>query len=219
MAAVANTIRGSADETRTREMSREMQRLAEVMEHVADRLDPSTGGTDDEQQRIAEDLSAARKLRGELQALGERMSELERQNGRSSSRDGREPGNDAQEGERARLEDLRREYAERARELARLEQSAGGRQSGGTSTPEGHQYSYSAPGTEAFKQDFSRWQTLHKDITLRLERLEASLSRRLLERAARERVRSGAADEAPDAYESAVQRYFRSLADAPSDEP
>jgi hypothetical protein len=29
----------------------------------------------------------------------------------------------------------------------------------------------SAPGTEAFKQDFTRWETLHRELTLGLERL------------------------------------------------
>ena len=70
----------------------------------------------------------------------------------------------------------------------------------------------SAPGTEAFKQDFSRWELLHKDVTLGLERLEASLSQALLERAARDRLKAGGADRAPDEYERAVDAYFRSLA-------
>jgi hypothetical protein len=85
------------------------------------------------------------------------------------------------------------------------------------STPEGHAPSVSAPGTEAFKQDFARWERLHKDVTLRLERLEASLSQRLLERAARERLQSGSADPTLDRYEQAVDRYFRSIAE--SEEP
>jgi hypothetical protein len=82
---------------------------------------------------------------------------------------------------------------------------------GGT-TPEGHQMVASAPGTEAFKQDFSRWEVLHKDVTLGLERVEATLSKALLERAARDRLKAGGADRAPDDYERAVQAYFRSLA-------
>jgi hypothetical protein len=73
----------------------------------------------------------------------------------------------------------------------------------------------SAPGTQAFKQDFSKWETLHKDIALGLERLEAALSQRVVERAARERLRTGATDRVPDTYRSTVDRYYRALAQEP----
>ena len=66
------------------------------------------------------------------------------------------------------------------------------------STPVDQQMVTSAPGTQAFKQDFSKWETLHKDVALGLERLEAALSQRVVERAARERLRTGATDRVPD---------------------
>jgi hypothetical protein len=111
------------------------------------------------------------------------------------------------------LQQLRQQYAERMREAERLRQELGGqRNAGGGTTPEGQQMVASAPGTEAFKQDFSRWEILHKDVTLGLEKMEASLSQALLERAARDRLKAGAADRAPDEYERAVDAYFRSLA-------
>ena len=37
---------------------------------------------------------------------------------------------------------------------------------GGGSTPEQHEWSRSAPGNEAFKQDFDRWESLRKDVDL-----------------------------------------------------
>lgn len=217
MAAAAESFRQSAKEKDAASpddrTDRELQRLAEAMDGVAERLEPGPGAG--EEQRIAEELSAARKLRSDLRTLGERIDDL-----RNGGNEGTEARGEAaagppagRSGRAAELDELREEYAERTREIARLERSAGGRQSGGASTPEGQQPSSSAPGTEAFKQDFSRWDVLHKEVTSRLERLEASLSQRLLEHAARERVRSGAADGAPDAYERAVDRYFRSLAD------
>jgi hypothetical protein len=116
--------------------------------------------------------------------------------------------------EREQLQHLQEQYAERLREAERLQQELGGLREGtgrGT-TPEGQQMVTSAPGTEAFKQDFSRWEVLHKDVTLGLERIEASLSKALLDRAAKERLKAGAADRAPDEYERAVDAYFRSLA-------
>ncbi len=116
------------------------------------------------------------------------------------------------------LERLKREYAEQVREAARLRQEMEGRQGtrhggdGAGSTPEGQLMVMSAPGTEAFKQDFSKWDVLHKDVTLGLERLEASLSQQLLEKALKDRLAAGAADQAPGEYQDAVDRYFRSIA-------
>jgi hypothetical protein len=72
-----------------------------------------------------------------------------------------------------------------------------------------------APGTEAFKQDFARWEALHREVTLGLERHEASLSHRTIEKAARERLRSGGAESTLPEYASSIDRYFRALAAEP----
>ena len=74
---------------------------------------------------------------------------------------------------------------------------------------------HSAPGTEAFKQDCARWESLHRELTLGLERLEASLSQRVIEKAGRERLPSGSADATPPEYAESVDRYFRALAQEP----
>jgi hypothetical protein len=121
-------------------------------------------------------------------------------------------------GRNAELQRLQREYSDQVREAARLERELsnqpGGSEDGrgGGSTPEGQMMVRSAPGTEAFKQDFSQWDELHQDVTLRLERLEATLSRKLLERALRDRLPGGGADDAPGSYDQAVDRYFKALA-------
>jgi hypothetical protein len=132
---------------------------------------------------------------------------------------GQAPGTaGAQPSERAELDRLQREYNDQVREASRLRGELEGQQGttgggdGGGSTPEGQLMVLSAPGTEAFKQDFSKWEVLHKDVTLGLERLEASLSQRLLDKALRERLPAGPADDAPDEYRDAVSRYFRSIA-------
>ena len=92
----------------------------------------------------------------------------------------------------------REEYT---RELQRSRESLGRMQAeqrdGGGATPEQHECSRSAPGNEAFKQDFSRWESLRKDVDLALERYEAAAvgppghesRRRSLERR-RQRARS-----------------------------
>ena len=94
-----------------------------------------------------------------------------------------------------------------------------GRQDGGYgnyATPEGHEFSRSAPGTEAFKQDYARWESLSKNVKDALEDLESSLADRLSDQRARDRVTAGEDDRAPAAYEEAVSRYYRSIARRPS---
>jgi hypothetical protein len=83
---------------------------------------------------------------------------------------------------------------------------------GNYSTPEGQEFSRSAPGTEAFKQDYSRWESLSKNVKDALEDLESSLAERLSDQRARDRVTAGEDDRAPAAYEDAVSRYYRSIA-------
>jgi hypothetical protein len=207
----------TASDRRIAETARE---LARAMDRVAGRLEPSADQRDPEQRRAAEELAKARELREELSDLRKRIAELQQQPSaqpdsqpRASTADGE--GESGQSGAQAEsLEQLRGQYAQKAREIERLQRDARGLTHGtGTTTPEGQLMTLSAPGTEAFKQDFSRWETLHKEVTIRLEQLEASLSQKLLERAARERLRAGAADAAPEEYQQAVDRYFRSLAE------
>ncbi len=79
-------------------------------------------------------------------------------------------------------------------------------------TPENWERSLSAPGTEAFKQDFSEWNVLRQGVTEALERAEQSLSANLQEREARDRLNAGPDDQAPEAYRQLVEQYFQSLA-------
>ena len=223
MREAARTLRDAASQPAKaeadRSVSQQGQEIARQLEGLAERLE--AGGADRrdaDQQRLASELAEARRLREELGDLQRRMGELQRADRRPSpqgeSRQGSQAGRQSAQGsEGGELTQLQQEYAARARELSRLEQRSESRQDGlGMSTPEGQAPSVSAPGTEAFKQDFSGWERLHKDVTMRLERLEATLSQRMLERAARERVQAGAADTTPEEYEQAVDRYFRSLA-------
>ena len=65
------------------------------------------------------------------------------------------------------------------------------------STPEEHEWSRSAPGTEAWKQDYAKWEALGKDVTQALERDEGSAAEPAVARAdgrsaARRRQRSRA---------------------------
>ena len=70
----------------------------------------------------------------------------------------------------------------------------------------------SAPGTEAFKQDFATWEALRQQATQALDRVESSLSRRLNEEAAKDRLASGIEGDVPAEYQQQVDAYFKALA-------
>lgn len=208
-----------------RELGDEQRAIARDLDRVADRVAGTAANRDQEGQELSENLSRARETRERLAELERQISQLrERLEGSSGDRDGRQQGQEGQQGgkptdaDARRLEELQRQYGEElrnARELSRmLGRDTPGTGRGGT-TPEGQEMVTSAPGTEAFKQDFSKWQSLHKDVTMGLERLEAALSQQLLERASRDRLRTGAPDNTPDEYQTVVDRYFRSLAAEP----
>ncbi len=55
----------------------------------------------------------------------------------------------------------------------------------------------SAPGTEAFKQDFAKWDDLRRQATRALEGVESSLSKRLQDKEAKDRLAAGVDDKAP----------------------
>jgi hypothetical protein len=74
------------------------------------------------------------------------------------------------------------------------------------------QYTRSAPGTEAFKQDFTRWDELRQDVAEALERLEASRSRLLSVEELRGRLSSGADESVPETYRALVEAYYKALA-------
>ena len=72
-----------------------------------------------------------------------------------------------------------------------------------------------APGTEAFKQDYSAWQSLRDDVELALEQFEASRSRELTAEETGDRANVGPTEEIPEEYRRVVEEYYRSLASGP----
>jgi hypothetical protein len=150
----------------------------------------------------------AKQLTGQLdQARGirERVQRAEQQ-----LRAGHGAGSGSEEVGRLR-EGYQREL-QRAREaLGRL---TGGEPRTGAngSTPEDEQFSRSAPGTEAFKQDRSAWESLRKDLDSALEQYEASVSDRLARTRSSDRFSLGGSDQAPEAYRGVIAKYFESLA-------
>ncbi len=82
-------------------------------------------------------------------------------------------------------------------------------------TLEGYAPGRSAPGTESWKQDFARWESLRRDLGESLEQVQARLSDQLRAGERENRLDAGASDAAPDAYRREVARYYRSLAKKP----
>ena len=113
-----------------------------------------------------------------------------------------------------RLEQLQRDVNDQMREAARLAQSLGRERPGlqGPNSDDGWWRSLSAPGTEAFKQDFSRWETLKQHLLVALEDVETQLSGELRERANKQRLNAGGHDAVSDPYRALVEKYYRSLA-------
>jgi hypothetical protein len=79
-------------------------------------------------------------------------------------------------------------------------------------TFEGQKMVFSAPGTEAFKQDFAKWDDLRAQATAALERAGFSVSGRLNARESRDRLPSGADERIPPEYQELVDSYFKALA-------
>lgn len=226
-AAATTSTRPSPGGASPREAAEQAARLggdaARALDKVAERLDGRRTADDATGSRLSDDLSKTRQLREQLDAVERSLEQLRAQEGRAgqprgeasegrqagtppSTRDGR-----ATDGEVTRLQQQLAEEMRQAREQV----DALGRGSPdmrGPSTPEAWQPSVSAPGTEAFKQDFARWESLKRSLLLALEKVERGLTDELRQQAARDRLNAGASDAVPDDYRRLVDKYYRSLA-------
>ena len=169
------------------------QQVAQALEQVVEKLGGAASG---EARQMAEQLDRSRATRERLDRLEARMKEAQ--------------GTPDGEGEK-----LRQQYEQ---ELRRTRESLG-RQPGqssqdarGGSTPETQQLSGSAPGTEAFKQDRSGWESLRKQVDRALEEHDAAVSRRLARALGEDRLSAGGSQRVPEQYRHLVARYYESLA-------
>jgi hypothetical protein len=202
------------------------QQLTRSLETVATALN---GGGQEDGRKLAEQLDRTREMRDRLNSLEQQLRTAEAQAARGREGSGQRDGSSGRSGngrggerpsqasgsrgsggdavQRAREEYLRE--LQRSREaLGRMRAEQRG---GGGSTPEQHEFSRSAPGNEAFKQDFSNWESLRKDVDLALEQFDASASARLAPRNA-DRLSAGGSERIPDAYRPMVSRYFEAIA-------
>jgi hypothetical protein len=112
------------------------------------------------------------------------------------------------------MQQLQRDVNERARELERLTQAVRRENPGmqGPNPDEGWWRSVSAPGTEAFKQDFAKWESLKNNLLVALEDVESKLSGALRARENQQRFNVGGHQAVTPAYRELVDKYYRSLA-------
>ena len=178
--------------------------LARALDKAAERLGSAHGEQDSETARLSEQLARTQELRDRLSDLQRTMDSLAKS---GESRDGQAQGNES-------VARLQRDVDNQMREAQQLAEGVqrGNPQMPGGTTPEQWQRSVSAPGTEAFKQDFANWESLKQNLLVALERTESQLSEQLRTRENRERLNAGRHDAVSDTYRELVDRYYQSLA-------
>jgi hypothetical protein len=202
------------------------RQIARALDQAVSRLG---GGTSADARNLSQQLDESRAMRERLDRLEDQIRQAEaqahagqqgsspssgqnRSNGQGSG--GRQDGANGQGRVAARCSNS----ARNTRELARARDALGKLTEGqprdglGGATPEEQVFSQSAPGNEAFKQDFSKWESLRKGVDLALERYESSVSRRLAKKHAEDRLSAGGSERGPDAYDRLIARYYESLA-------
>ena len=199
----ASSMRGAAgDSNAGSQTRREQEEVARALDRLADRIAGAITPGDEASRRMTDQLTRAQDLRDQIDSLTREVERLAEQGGRGAT------------GDAARLRD---DYNRRLKEARELLEQIGRdnpevRTGGLGFTFEGQGMVMSAPGTEPFKQDFTQWEQLRKQVTLALDRAESELSRRLQARDTRDRLAAGVDDQPPAGYQDQVDSYFKSLA-------
>jgi hypothetical protein len=201
------------------------QDLADELERLADRLGEIGDAQDDESRRLSERLARARELREQLDRVGSALDSAGRQTERATADASpkKAPGDRGRTGEgrrgaggqdltRLTEESLRqlREVGNLMEQLRRDDPSLS--RNGAGFTFEGQGMVRSAPGTEAFKQDFARWEVLRRRALVALEQVESALAQKLQAKESKDRLAVGVDDRTPPEYQSQVGSYFKAIA-------
>ena len=206
--------------------------IAEALDKVARKLNGAdAGGARGEAQQLAGQLDDVRDARERLARLEKQIADAARNaqgsrgRGNNPSQPGRagRTGAQGQQGERGsggdgsggdlqQLQDAYNRELQRTRELMDRIQRSTPESGGRMATPDQHEWSRSAPGTEAFKQDYAAWQALASDVTRALERAESGVAGRLAGEIAKDRLRAGGSERVPAGYRQRVSKYFEAIA-------
>ena len=179
---------------------------------------------DEATRALSEQRGRAQQLRQNIERLTRELAQLSQESGRNTpggqkapnqtgQTDSRDRGPGGRGEELARLREQAARELDRTRELLdQLRRQDPAFASGGPGfTFEGAGMVFSSPGTEAFKQDFARWQALSAEATRALDRAESSLAKRLNDTDSASRLAAGIDDKPPAAYQQQVDRYFKAL--------
>jgi hypothetical protein len=196
----------------------EGESIARALDRLGEHLAGASGQAQGS-ERLTEELSRIRQLREELAGLARQLADLREKadgadggiasGGRqgTASQGGAQPGRGARSGGVENgdanpwqaasdlLTELRRDN--------RIDLSG---------EADGFNPGRSAPGTEAWKQDFAEWDELKVQLAAALERAELTAAGQLRDRQSRDRLSAGASQTAPESYRRLVERYYRALA-------
>jgi hypothetical protein len=205
------------------------QEIARALDRLGDRLGAAAAGESPADRESSERMARARELREQLESVDRELSELQRNRApqETPGRSGREQGPPMRPGGPGRPDgragsgptpgrasgqaNAASGAWQRARELVdqlRREEEIGN----GAKDLEAFNPGLSAPGTEAFKQDFSKWERLKAQLSAALERVETDAAARLRARQADDRLNAGGSLAVPEQYRGMVGDYFRALA-------
>jgi len=232
-AARAERQAGEAQNGKEPATGREGEAIARGLDRLADRLGAAAGDSEQSQQ-LSEELSRIRRLREELTSLDRQLSELRSESGNQpGGRQGNEAGRQGQGNEPGRQTGSQA-GSQAGRQSGRGVQPGGRGQDLGGDGPwqearellnelrqgeeivpaeaDGFNPGRSAPGTEAWKQDFEKWDELKVQLAAALERAERSTLDQLRGQQSRDRLSAGATQSVPESYRRLVEKYYRALA-------
>ena len=206
----AFTSNEGSPETERQRMTEAERELADTLARAAERLAEAPGGVSADARRLSAELAEAQDLKERLSEIARPLEAL----GQSDAEPAPEPGDGAEaSGELAELAEAYAEELRRAEELLdglRRENPALTRSLAAAGS--GWRDTRSAPGTEAFKQDFARWDDLRREVGVALERYASSRARLLSAEELEGRLSAGGDHRVPDAYRSLVEAYYEALA-------
>ena len=192
---------------------REGEDIAKNLDQLADKLGAAAGQSG-ESQKLTEELSRLRDLREQVADLDRQLAELRQQgeqqgrgqNGRENQngRGSRGGGNGDQQSDRDAPWEGARELLDQLRRENGVDIDS--------PTADGFNPGRSAPGTEAWKQDFAAWDVLKVQIAAALERAERDTAARLRGQQSTDRLNAGATQRVPEQYKRLVEKYYRALA-------
>jgi Domain of unknown function (DUF4175) len=192
-----NVGRGASPAPSAPKVADAEQQIARAVDRIVDQLGDQAASREGTPQELARQLDQTRAIRERLDTLEQQIHDAESKGASAEAQ---------------RLRDQHGQELQRARQtLSRLERSSSGAAPGGTS-PEQHEWSQTDQGTEAFKQDFSQWASLKKDVHSALDRYDASVIAKAARKSADQRLSAGGSDRVPDAYRRLIARYYESLA-------